>query len=86
MKVVVTMNEDGHFSASLTSERENCIYILKRIFDGEFFEDRYEDALDAVGDVCTNYDDLFDCPLERFEEFLYQFEQRGTFEIVIVEL
>ena len=79
MKVAVTMNDDGHFLVSSTSEREECLDILKRISDGELFEDLYEDALDTCD---LTYDDLFDCPLDRFEQFLYQFEERGRFELV----
>ena len=79
MKVAVTMNDDGHFLVSSTSEREECLDILKRISDGEFFEDLYEDALDTCD---LTYDDLFDCPLNRFEQFLYRFEERGRFELV----
>lgn len=79
MKVAVTMNYDGHFLASLIDNREKTIEVLKTVHDGEMWEDYLEDALDACD---LKEEDLFICPLNRFEQFIAWFEERGTFEIV----
>lgn len=79
MKVVVTMDQDGHFLASLTTERQKCLDVLQNPSIVDIWNDIWEDMLEKCD---LRYDDLFECPLNRFEQFLYQFEERGRFEIV----
>jgi hypothetical protein len=79
MKIIVTMDDDGHFKCSLTSNRVKCLEILQDIDYGELWEDRSEDA---YIDCDLDKGSLQECTLERFEQFLYQFEGRGKFELV----
>jgi hypothetical protein len=79
MKVIITIDEDGHFKSSLTSNRYQCLKILQDVDYGELWEDRSEDAYIDCDLVKGT---LYDCPLNRFEQFLYQFDTRGKFEVV----
>jgi hypothetical protein len=78
-KAIVTMNEDGHFVAAQIDNREKSISIVKSVYDGELWEDYLEDALD---DCDLKEEDLMVCPLNRFDQFLSQFETRGVIEVV----
>jgi hypothetical protein len=79
MKVIITMDEDGHFKSSLTTNRTKCLEILQDVDYGELWEDRSEDA---YIDCDLTKGSLHDCNIERFEQFLYQFDSRGNFEVV----
>jgi hypothetical protein len=79
MKVIVTMDEDGHFKVASTLNRIKCLEILQDVDYGELWEDRSEDA---YTDCDLDKGSLQECTLERFEQFLYQFDTRGKFEVV----
>ncbi len=79
MKVAVTMDDYGHFLVSPTTERQKCLDILQNPSIDDIWNDIWEDMLYTCD---LTYDDLFDCPLDKFEKFLSMFEERGRFELV----
>lgn len=79
MKIAITMDESGHFSASNLEERQKTIDLLKTVNEGFLWEDNFERNLYNC-DLSTY--DLFDCQLNRFIQFIEHFETRGMFEIV----
>lgn len=78
MKVVATLNDDGHFEVARVTERDDAWILLKTISAGQFYEDQ-----------CADYDiqemeqeDIYDLSEQEWELYLYNFETRGQFEII----
>jgi hypothetical protein len=78
MKVAVGLDEDGHFMLSNIENRKDTINLLKKISDGDLWENDAEDNLENCD---LKESDLYECPLGRFEQFVYQFQCRGRIEI-----
>lgn len=79
MKVAVAMDEDGHFMVSNIVDRKNTINLLKQISGGDTWSNDAEDNLENCD---LKESDLYECPIGRFEQFVYQFQCRGRIEII----
>ena len=76
MKILVTMDNSGHFNAAHPSDRNNTIELIKTIEDGEYFEN-----------ISNDYDlnlpsDLSTMCCQDWDDFIQNFTQRGTLEYV----
>jgi hypothetical protein len=80
MKIVVNLDEDGHFQAAKVSDREGAWLILKSILWGQFYEDLCEDYNIEM----IEQEDIHKMSASRWEEYLWNFNTRGQFEILEV--
>jgi hypothetical protein len=79
MKIGVCVDGDGHFNAAKITDRPGIIQVLKAIMDGDYFEDAKEDLDDNLFDKADDYMLFTD---EEWLEFVHNFVQRNTFELV----
>jgi len=75
MKVVVAMDEDGHFMVAPYYDKEKVIKLVDRIHGGDFVANMY--ASDKL--FCDSFDSS---SIAEWDDFLARITQRGTFEIV----
>jgi len=74
MKVVVCLDNDGHFQAARLDDKETSLEVLKSVDDGQWFDDKKDD-----NEFPEDYSKLSD---EDWDSLMQDFVQRGTFEIV----
>jgi len=79
MKVVVSMDGDGHFDVAKLSDRAGTIRVLQSAQDGEYYDMVVDDFDKEDYSVITNYNDY---SKTNFERVIREFVQRGTVEIV----
>ncbi len=84
MKVCVCMDGDGHFDVAKLENRKEVLDLLKVIHDGDYWENTYEDSLAEVGLELES--DLFEIDDDKWVEFVQTFEQRGTMEIIVLNI
>lgn len=78
MKVVVNLDEDGHFQVARVTERDDAWLILKSISWGQFYEDQCADySIDMI-----EQEDIHEFSDSAWEDYLRNFETRGQFEIL----
>jgi hypothetical protein len=75
MKIVVAMDEDGHFMVAPFYHKEKVIKLIGKIQGGDFVANMYiSEKL-----FCDTYDSYSQA---EWEDFLSRIVQRGTLEIV----
>ena len=84
MKVCVCMDGDGHFDLAKLENRKEVLDLLKVIHDGNYWENTYEDSLEEVDLELES--DLFEIDDDKWVEFVQTFEQRGTMEIIVLNI
>lgn len=84
MKVCVCMDGNGHFDVAKLENRKEVLDLLKVIQDGVYWENTYEDSLAEVGLELES--DLFEIDDDKWVEFVQTFEQRGTMEIIVLNI
>jgi len=84
MKVCVCMDGDGHFDLAKLENRKEVLDLLKVIHDGDYWENTYEDSLEEVDLELES--DLFEIDDDKWVEFVQTFEQRGTMEIIVLNI
>jgi hypothetical protein len=76
MKILVGLDNDGHFNAALLKNKDETLKIIKTIGDGDCFEEIIgEYGTKSLEEALTGTDDVW-------ESFVENFLQRGTLEIV----
>jgi hypothetical protein len=78
------MDGNGHFNAVDLTNRKEVIKLLKKIHDGDYWLDIYEKALHEVGLELES--DLLDINDTNWVEFVETFKQRGTMEIIVLNI
>lgn len=78
MKVLASLDSDGHFDVTPINDRKAIIDILERAMDGDFWANEVEHNLLFVNAWSTMSD-------EQFEEELRGFSQRGLQQIVEIK-
>ena len=84
MKVCVCMDGNGHFDLAKLENRKEVLDLLKVIHDGDYWENTYEDSLEEVDLELES--DLFQIDDDKWVEFVQTFEQRGTMEIIVLNI
>lgn len=84
MRFCVCMDGYGHFNVAKLENRKEVLELLKVIHDGDYWENTYEDSLNEIGLELES--DLFEIDDDKWVEFVETFEQRGTMEIIDVNL
>jgi hypothetical protein len=84
MKVCVCMDGNGHFDLAKLENRKEVLDLLKVIHDGDYWENTYEDSLEEVDLELES--DLFEIDDDKWVEFVQTFEQRGTMEIIVLNI
>jgi hypothetical protein len=78
------MDGNGHFNVAKLDNRNEVIKVLKKIHDGDYWENTYEDSLNDIGLELDT--DLFGIDDDKWVEFVEFFEQRGTMEIITLNI
>jgi hypothetical protein len=78
------MDGDGHFDLAKLENRKEVLDLLKVIHDGDYWENTYEDSLEEVDLELES--DLFEIDDDKWVEFVQTFEQRGTMEIIVLNI
>jgi len=76
MKILVTLNSDGHFIAAHPSDRNNVIKLLQTISDGGYYQEILNDY-----NIRLPYD-LSTLCCQEWDKFIDKFIQRGALEYV----
>lgn len=88
MKVCIAMDSDGHFMAVKLENRVEVIRLLKNIYDGDYWYDVHQDCLDEFD--CETEEELEAYILKandlKWVDFVKTFEERGTMEIIVVDV
>lgn len=75
MKVLVCLDEDGHFGVSALVDRKKCVELLK------LHKDYFEETLEEYEYPEDLNDMIYYHSGEEWLKFLRCFEQRGMYEI-----
>lgn len=79
MKIVVTLDEDGHFITARIDDRKSTFNLLRSIDDGDY----YEEECDIQDIPCYNSAPSFKTLDDtKWIYYLNNFVKRGTFEIL----
>lgn len=78
MKLLVSINGDGHFMAAHPSDRKSVINLLRKIYDGDY----YYAVMDDNGLKLPS--DLSSMCCQDWDAFIDNFIQRGALEYVSV--
>jgi hypothetical protein len=73
-----------HFDLAKLENRKEVLDLLKVIHDGDYWENTYEDSLEEVDLELES--DLFEIDDDKWVEFVQTFEQRGTMEIIVLNI
>jgi len=80
MKVVATMDGDGHFQVAALSDREKAMTVLEACDEGgDYIEDIVDGLEPYEQEIWENWKIISQ---EAWERVICHFEQRGTFEII----
>jgi hypothetical protein len=78
------MDGNGHFDVAKLENRKEVLDLLKVIHDGDYWINTYEDSLDEIGLELES--DLYEIDEDLWVGFVTSFEQRGTMEIIDINL
>lgn len=84
MRFCVCMDGNGHFDVAKLENRKEVLDLLKVIHDGDYWINTYEDSLDEIGLELES--DLYEIDEDLWVGFVTSFEQRGTMEIIDINL
>ena len=73
MKILTAIDGDGHFKISPITDKQKSLEVLKSISDGDYFNNISRDCEMPNINECSN---------KEWEDYLYNFVQRGTCEII----
>lgn len=77
MKLLVIMDDDGHFKAAHPTDREATLKLLKEIHDGDYYDETL-DLLD-LSDISSNLNE-YCC--QQWSAIIDDFLKKGTVEYV----
>ena len=75
MRIGVCMDSNGHFRASLITDRKKLLNVIEEVNDGE----HYDYIVEKYKFDFTNVDSISE---DDWNNIIRHFEERGTFEIV----
>ena len=76
MKLLVSIDGDGHFMLAHPSDRNQVIKLLEKIHDGDYYYNIINDNEIKLPS------DLSDMCCQEWDKFINEFIQRGTLEYV----